>query len=378
MGQVWDILPAQWEKINYVLGRRRCSCCGAVNTAVPPCGQAVAVVYGPNLNAAAILPSSQGNVPVEATARMMEALLGAKVSTGFVARAHERLAQALAGAGFDDAMVGARRAEDVLCADETPVNVVDNVDDDGGVATGSPHVVTIRTPDERLVWYREVTARSSAQIRNLGVFDGWHEVLVRDDYAGYHQFDASLDAVQQCCSHVLRHLDYVAGLDEDNKVWAEQAARTLKAAAKLVDQATATCTDINAEASATALADARELYDQAILVGISDNLSPPWHKGNHPGLVLARRLQHKADEVWLFTKDTRTPWTNNASERALKGPKLHQKVSGYWQTTLTLSRYCRVRSYLVSARNHGLHAADRHRAACLAAPQIPCRIFSQR
>jgi len=178
VGQVWDILPAQWEKINYVLGRRRCSCCGAVNTAVPPCGQAVAVVYGPNLNAAAILPSSQGNVPVEATARMMEALLGAKVSTGFVARAHERLAQALAGAGFDDAMVAARRAEDVLCADETPVNVVDNVDDDGGVATGSPHVVTIRTPDERLVWYREVTARSSAQIRNLGVFDGWHEVLV--------------------------------------------------------------------------------------------------------------------------------------------------------------------------------------------------------
>src|SRR5262249_49474691 len=140
-GQVWDILPAQWEKINYVLGRRRCSCCGAVNTAVPPCGQAVAVVYGPKLNAAAILPSSQGNVPVEATARMMEALLGAKVSTGFVARAHERLAQALAGAGVDDAMVAALRAEDVLCADETPVNVVDNVDDDGGVATGSPHVV---------------------------------------------------------------------------------------------------------------------------------------------------------------------------------------------------------------------------------------------
>src|SRR5262249_5988800 len=189
-GQVWDILPAQWEKINYVLGRRRCSCCGAVNTAVPPCRQALAGGYWPNLSAAAILPSSQGNVPVEATARMMEALLGAKVSTGFVARAHERLAQALAGAGFDDAMVAALRAEDVLCADETPVNVVDNVDDDGGVATGSPHGVTIRTPDEPLVWYREVTARSSAQIRNLGGFDGWHEGLVRDGYAGSHQVDS--------------------------------------------------------------------------------------------------------------------------------------------------------------------------------------------
>jgi hypothetical protein len=293
------------------------------------------------------------------------------VSTGFVARAHERLAQALARAGFDEAMVTALRAEDVLCADETPVNVVDNVDGAGTPATGAPHVITVRTPDERLVWYRDVTARSSAQIKNLGVFDGWNGVLVRDDYAGYHQFDATLGAVQQCCSHVLRHLDYVAGLDADNKVWAEQAARALKAAAKLVDQATATGTDINAEASATALAHARKLYDQALLVGISDNLSRPWHQGNHPGLVLARRLQNKADEVWLFTKDTRTPWTNNASERALKGPKLHQKVSGYWQTTLTLSRYCRVRSYLVSARNHGLNAIDAIHTALAGKPWLP-------
>ncbi len=122
---------------------------------------------------------------------------------------------------------------------------------------------------------------------------------------------------------------------------------------------------------ATALADARELYNQAVLVGISDNLSRPWHKGNHPGLVLARRLQHKADEVWLFAKDTRTPWTNNASERALKGPKLHQKVSGYWQTTLTLSRYCRVRSYLVGARNHGLHAIDAIHTALAGKPWLP-------
>lgn len=44
------------------------------------------------------------------------------------------------------------------------------------------------------------------------------------------------------------------------------------------------------------------------------------------------------------------PWTNNASELALKGPKRHQAVSGYWHTT-TLADYCRVRSYLVSARS---------------------------
>jgi hypothetical protein len=155
--QVWDTLPIVLEKVHYLLPRRRCGCCGKLTTATSPFGQAGTVSYGPNVNAAAILLASQGNVPVEATAALMAALLGTPVSTGFVARAHERFADLLAKAGFDDAMIGALRGEDVLCADETPVNVVDNVDDNGEPAKGSPHVVTVRTPDARLLWYKAAT-----------------------------------------------------------------------------------------------------------------------------------------------------------------------------------------------------------------------------
>lgn len=77
-GQVWDVLPVVWEKVHYVLPKRRCSCCGILNTPAPPFGQAGAVVYGPNVNAAAILLGSQGNVPIEATVALMDALLGAR------------------------------------------------------------------------------------------------------------------------------------------------------------------------------------------------------------------------------------------------------------------------------------------------------------
>jgi transposase len=58
----------------------------------------------------------------------MAALLGVPVSTGFAARAHERFADLLATGGIDEAMIAALRAEAVLCADESPVNVVDNID----------------------------------------------------------------------------------------------------------------------------------------------------------------------------------------------------------------------------------------------------------
>jgi hypothetical protein len=255
----------------------------------------------------------------------------------------------------------------VLGADESPVNVVDNLDGDGQPAAGSPHVVTVRTPEARLVWYQALTSRSSENIKNLGIFDHWYGVLVRDDYAGYHQFDATLAGVQQCASHLLRHLAGVAELDADNKLWAEQVATALRDAAKLVEQANATGSPMDADA----LADARWRYDQGVLVGISFNLSRPWPKGNHPGLKLARRLQAKADQVWLFTQNLQVPWTNNASEQAIRGPKRHQNSSGYWQTTITLSAYCRIRSYLVSAANHGIRAIDAIHTALAGRPWLP-------
>src|SRR6266700_5357694 len=39
----------------------------------------------------------------------------------------------------------------------------------------------------------------------------------------------------------------------------------------------------------------------------------PWHKGKHPGLILARRLKRKAAQVWLFASRFDVPATNNGT-----------------------------------------------------------------
>jgi hypothetical protein len=83
--QVWDIPPVELEKVHWVLPRRCCGSCGKTSTAVVAFASPGAVVYGPNVNAAAVLLASQGNVPVERAAGLMAALLGAPVSAGFVA-----------------------------------------------------------------------------------------------------------------------------------------------------------------------------------------------------------------------------------------------------------------------------------------------------
>jgi transposase len=314
------------------------------------------VVYGPNVNAAAILLASEGNVPVERTAMLMAVLLAAPVSTGFVARALQRLAERLAAAGFDQAMTEALRAQDVLCADETPTNVIrKDTDNHGEPVAGSPHAVTVRTPDARLVWYAPIGSRSKTAIAALGALNGYTGYLVRDDYAGWHQFDTQLAGVQQCAAHLIRHCKGVLELHPTWQNWAGEVITVLHEATAAVTDAT---TDGREQLDPQLLTDLRTRYDQAVQWGITTNQHRDWAQDNHPGYTLARRLAAKADQVFTFTRNLAVPWTNNASEQALKGPKRHQAVSGYWHTLTTLTRYCRVRSYLVSTRGHHIPAID--------------------
>lgn len=366
--QVWDVLPAVLEKVAYVLPRRRCGC-GTTTMASPPCGQAGTVSYGPNLNAAAILLCSEGNVPVERTAMLIGDLLGVSVSPGFVARAVARLAERLQGAGFDEAMRVALRAEEVLCGDETPVNLVHRaVDALGRPLPGAPHVVALRSTDARLVWYAVINARTSIAIAGLDVLSGWSGFLVRDDYAGWVQFDATLAGVQQCCAHLIRHSKGVWLLHRTEQGWANTVITVLREAAAAVAAARVAGLDYLDPAL---LADLRERYDEAVNWGVLTNRLRDWPKGNHPGYNLARRLAAKVEQVWLFTTNFKIPWTNNASEQALKGPKRHQAVSGYWLTPDTLAAYCRVRSYLVSARGHGVTPLQAIRRALTSTPWLP-------
>jgi hypothetical protein len=367
--QVWDVLPVVVEKVHYRLPRRRCHC-GTVTTAAPLFGQAGTVSYGPNLNAAAIVLGSEGNVPVERTAMLMHALLGVEVSAGFVARAAGRLAQRLDTAGFDEAMKTALRAEDVLCGDESPVNVLANDLDEatGEQVSGAPHAVTLRTPDARLIWYAGMTSRSKTSIADLDVLAGWHGYLVRDDYAGWHQFDPHLAGVQQCCAHIIRHCKGVLELHPDWQKWAGQVIAVLQDAAKAVDTASAAGAG---HLASDLLDDLRARYDKAVAWGVATNRHRDWHKGNHPGYTLAQRLKDKAEQVWLFAKNFTIPWTNNASEQALRNPKRHQAVSGYWHSTNTLRADLRIRSYLASTRSHGILAIDAIHAALSGRPWLP-------
>jgi transposase len=354
--QVFDIPPAALTVTEYQMVSRTCGC-GQVTTAAAPAGVTGGpVCYGPNVTAAATLLASTDVIGIERAADLMGALLKAPVSTGFVSRCLARLDAALITAGFEDALKDALRAADVLGTDETSAPLAAAAASAEGC--GNPHVYTVRTlraytgggPD--LIWYGAAGNRTKAAITGFGILDGFAGVLVRDDYGGYLSYDAGLAGVQQCLAHLYRYLDDAYAIDPESQVWTRQAGDALRAAAAAVRAARA---GRQASLDPALLARLRHSYDQAVAYGISVNLSRPWHKGNHPGLILARRLKRKASQVWLFATRFDVPATNNGSENAVRGYKLAAKISGCWRTLSTLQRHCRIRSYLTTARSHGRH-----------------------
>lgn len=377
--QVFDLPVLALTVTEYLMMQRACPC-GHVTTAALPDGvPGGPTCYGPHVSAAATWLACQDVIGVERAADMMSALLGVPVSTGYVSSCLARLDDALAAAGFEDALKAALCEQDVLGTDETPAPITASGAAAETARTGqdisNPHVFTVRTlhgytgggPD--LVWYGAAGTRTKKEITAFGILDNYTGVLVRDDFGGYLSYDDDLAGVQQCLSHLLRHLQDVTDIDPDTQAWSIQAADALRLAIHAFNTARRNGSVVDPEQIATT----RKRFDQAVACGISVNLSRPWAKGNHPGLVLARRLKRKADQVWLFTTRTDVPPTNNGSEAAIRGFKLAEKVSGCWRTLTTLRRHCRIRSYLLSARNHGRRPLDAIRDALNTTAWMPPR-----
>jgi hypothetical protein len=125
---------------------------------------------------------------------------------------------------------------------------------------------------------------------------------------------------------LIRHCKGVLELHPTHQKWAGEVITVLREAAAAVTDAT------TGQLDPQLLTDLRARYDHAVTWGVTTNRHRDWHNGNHPGYTLAKRLHDKAEQVWTFTRNLAVPWTNNASEQALKAPKRHQAVSGYWHT----------------------------------------------
>lgn len=119
------------------------------------------------------------------------------------------------------------------------------------------------------------------------------------------------------------------------------------------------------------------VYESIVHEG--EQLNPEVFKPNgKPGRVaqsvafnLLRRFRQHADAVLRFISDPAVPFTNNVAERAVRMPKVKQKISGCFRTLVGAENFCIIRSCLDTLRKQG-HGVLK--VLCCAAPSALIRL----
>ncbi len=194
--------------------------------------------------------------------------------------------------------------------------------------------------------------RGVAAMDAAGVLPGFRGVAVHDGWSPYWRYPKATHAL--CAAHLLRDLEAVA--EGTGQGWAAELGEWFAIACAQTTDARDSGAD---RLRATVLAGLKDRYDRILAAGRAANPPPPCPPGRRPrrspAACLLGRLEGHRDEVLRFLEDLRVPPTNNQAERDIRMVKLQQKISGCWRTLDGAQAFLTVRSYLSTARKHGVN-----------------------
>jgi transposase len=335
--QVFEVPEPKVTVTEHRIVSRRCGC-GTVTTGRAPAGVEAPVQYGPRAQALIVYLVVGQFLAQQRAAEAMDDLFGLPVSDGTVAAVIARQAGRLDG--FIEVVKTLLRSADVVNADETGLRVA-----------GATHWVH-STSTEKFSLISVHRRRGREGIDAHGVLNHYTGVIVHDAWRPY---DCYRDAVHALCnSHLLRELQQVIDVcDETGRAWAEQARHALLELNTLA----ATAADTGQGVDTARLAELRSWYTSAAATAIAanDHRQTKIAQRHH---ALARRMFDRVDDYLRFTTDLRVPFTNNAAEREVRMVKLRQKISGCMRTLTGARHFAAIRSYLATARKHGITILD--------------------
>ena len=342
--QVFDILEGRMQVTEHRAETHRCSDCAATTKAKFPASVRAPVQHGEGVFSRSVYLHLYQLLPVARTSETMRDLFKCSISPATVQRASRISSGKLVNT--EQRIKASIRDSAVIGADETGLRVAGS----GG------YIHVART--EELTHYSFDDRRGKAAMDEIGILPQFTGTLVRDGFSSYQWHGQCRHSL--CNAHLLRDLVFVEETSPDQKVWTAPLSKLLLKIKETVAQAKI---ETSVQLSEQMENDFLNRYDK--LVRKADRLNPPppvrkaeSDAAKKPAVHLTprrliNRLQRRRDEVLRFMTDLSVPFDNNGSERDLRMVKLQQKISGCFRTSDGARNFCRVRSYLLTARKQG-------------------------
>lgn len=213
--------------------------------------------------------------------------------------------------------------------------------------------------------------RDLGSFAEAGILPSFAGIAVHDRYTNYfHSRWEHLAGHQACTSHLLRDFADAAETYPEQH-WPTQAIRALRGMIAAWHTArTAGLAQIDPQVHARL---GKEFRD-AVKVGLSQvpRVPGPRHcTAQRPGRDLLEFCRDRENDTLRFCSDTRIWPTNNISERDLRPTKTQQKISGRLTSEEITQNRLDIRSYIDTARKHGINVMTALRQAITGNPWTP-------
>ena len=332
--QVFDLPEKLMEVTEHRVEVKQCQC-GMVHEAV--CEVKGNVQYGGKIKAVMVYLNQYQMLPFERLQELSEVLFSMRISDGVLAMGNEACFDNLEQTETD---IKQRIMESaVIHNDETGIR-----------CEGKTQWIHSSSTDQYT--HYDIHARRGKEAMDaIGILPEFKGVSVHDRWASYDAYDCTHAL---CNAHLLRDLKSLS--QETGSSWADKMISLLVQANK--DKKAGVLT-------VSAIAAIEKMSEQILKEGIEQepiavqtSEIKRGRKAKSKSLNLLEVFLHRREQVWAFIYNPDVPFDNNLAERDLRMVKLKQKISGCFRSINGAKTFCRIRSYISTARKHGYDILD--------------------